>query len=91
MFFNNAITDALRKKGVNVATVRLNFRDGFDVNDAKVRTATDGASAVYVIFDEDTAFPDDGKERPAMKHHNRGWELTYQLESARDWLFSQHK
>lgn len=90
----NAITDGLEAKGVKVCRVRLNFRDGWEVNDAKVREAMGDpaqAQVVYVIFDKDTAFPDDGKERPFIAHHNRGWELTYQLESARDWLFAQHK
>jgi|GEM_PF-135419 len=86
----NAITDGLEAQGVKVARIRLNFRDGFQVNDAKVREGIGDAQDVYIIFDEATAFPDDGKERVKILHHQRGWELCYCLESARDWLFSQH-
>ena len=87
----NAITDGLEAQGVDVRRIRLNFRDGWEVNNAKVRAAAEGAQVVYVIFDKATAFPDDGKFRPDMAHHSRGWELTYQLEAARDWLFAQHR
>lgn len=90
----NEITDGLEAKGVIVKRVRLNFRDGWEINDKKVRNAIGDprkAQVVYIIFDKDTAFPDDGKERAIIAHHNRGWELTYQLEAARDWLFAQHR
>ncbi len=90
----NAITDHYMEAGVDLAKVRLNFRDGWEINEAKVREAIgDPASRqmVYIIFDEATSFPDDGKERAGILYHQRGWELTYQLESARDWLFSQHR
>lgn len=86
-----AITEGLAANGVKVATVRLNFRDGWQVNNAKVREAAVGAQVVYAVFDKATAFPDDGKQRPDIAHHNRGWELTYDMEAARDWLFAQHK
>ncbi len=90
----NAITDGLAAKGVPVIKIRLNFRDGWEVNDAKVRQAIgdpEKAQVVYIIFDKDTAFPEDKKFRPPFAHHNRGWELTYRLEAVRDWLFAQHK
>lgn len=86
-----AIAEGLAANGVKVATVRLNFRDGWEINNAKVRQAAAGAQVMYVIFDKDTAFPDDGRQRPDIAHHNRGWELTYDMEAARDWLFAQHK
>lgn len=86
-----AITDGLAANGVKVGKVRLNFRDGWTVNNTKVRKAAEGAQVVYAIFDKDTAFPDDGKQRPDIAHHNRGWELTYDMEAARDWLFAQHR
>ena len=87
----NAITEIFREKGIDVGTVRLNYREGWTVNEEKVAKAIAGKQMGYVIFDKATAFPDDGKERPMMAHHNRGWELVYQLESVRDWLFAQHK
>ena len=87
--FMNAWTERLAAQGVPVSTVRLNFREGWERNDAKVRDAAKGAQVVYTVFDAATAFPDDGVERPPMAHHSRGWELTYQLESAREWLFQQ--
>jgi predicted peptidase len=87
----NAITEALEQNGVSVSRVHLNFRDGWAVNNEKVHAAADGRQVVYAMFDADTAFPDDGWERPRMMHHNRGWELTYQLESAREWLFAQYR
>jgi predicted esterase len=84
----NAITDGLEANGVNVSRVRLNFREGFDVNEQKVRAATDGAQVVYAIFDKDTAFPE-GEEVAGIAHHNRGWELCYQLKSALEWILAQ--
>ncbi len=90
----NEITEGLEAKGVKVHKVRLNFRDGWEINNAKVREAIGNpkaAQVVYVIFDKDTAFPDDQKNRPPFAHHNRGWELCYYLEPARDWLFAQSK
>lgn len=87
----NAITEGREAKGVKTGRVRLNFRDGWEINNAKVREAAEGVQDVYVIFDKATAFPDDGKVRHDGAHHGRGWELTYQLEPARDWLFAQRK
>lgn len=85
----NAITQALAANGVPITRVRMNFRDGFAANDEKVRAVMTGAQVVYATFEASTAFPDDGKERTPMAHHSRGWELIYQLESAREWLFAQ--
>ena len=85
----NAITAAMAENGVPITRVRLNFRDGFAVNDDKVRAVMDGAQVIYASFEAATAFPDDGVERSIMSHHSRGWELTYQMESAREWLFAQ--
>ncbi len=90
----NAITDNFVEQGVDLAKVRLNYREGWEVNERKVREAIgdpEKRQMVYIIFDKDTAFPDDGKERPGIMHHQRGWELSYQLESARDWVYAQHK
>ena len=87
--FNEA-TEKLSAKGVKIATVRLNFRDGFEVNDRKVREAVGDAQDVYVIFDKATAFPE-GKVVRDMAHHARGWELCYQLDAALDWLLAQRK
>lgn len=88
----NAITAGLAEKGVKVNRIHLNFRDGWEVNNARVAAvAPANAQVVYAVFDKETAFPDDGMERAMMRHHNRGWELGYQLESARDWLFAQHR
>jgi predicted peptidase len=86
----NAITDGLEKNGVKVSRVRLNFREGFEVNDQKVRSASEGAQVVYAIFDKETAFPE-GKEVMGIAHHNRGWELCYQLKSALEWILAQSK
>lgn len=88
----NAITNGLVENGVKVNRIHLNFRDGWEVNNARVAAvAPADAQVVYVIFDEETAFPDDGTVHRKMEHHNRGWELTYQLEPARAWLLAQHK
>ncbi len=88
----NAITAGLAEKGVKVNRIHLNFRDGWEVNNARVAAvAPADAQVVYAVFDQETAYPDDGMSRSQMRHHNRGWELGYQLESARDWLFAQHK
>lgn len=87
----NRITDAFIQQGVDVGIVRLNFREGWEINEKKVKQAISGKQMAYIIFDKETIFPDDGKQRPDMMHHARGWELTYQLEAARDWLFAQHK
>lgn len=87
----NMITENIEQNGGSVIRLKLNYRDGFKVNDEKIRAADDGKSIIYVVYDKDTIFPDDGLERAPMAHHARGWQLTYQLESAREWLFRQHK
>jgi len=86
----NAITDGLEDNGVKVTRVRLSFRDGWEVNEKKVSDAQCGEQVLYIIFDKDTAFPDNGKEIPMIAHHSRGWELCYQLKAAREWIFRQH-
>lgn len=88
--FMQAWTARLRNAGADVKELRLNFRDGWTVNEEKVRAVGD-AQVVYVVWEKATAFPDDGVEHPQMAHHNRGWELTYQLRSAQEWLFRQKK
>jgi predicted peptidase len=49
------------------------------------------AQVVYVVWEAATIFPDDGTDHPQIDHHNRGWELTYQLKSAQEWLFRQKR
>jgi pimeloyl-ACP methyl ester carboxylesterase len=83
-------TQRLRSAGVDVQELRLSFRDGFAVNEEKVRAVGD-AQVVYVVWEAATIFPDDGTEHPQIDHHNRGWELTYQLKSAQEWLFRQKR
>ncbi len=85
----NAITDGLEQNGVSMGRVRLNFRDGWEINNRKVEEAAAGVQDVYVVFDAATVFPDDGKEHRLMEHHNRGWELLYQMDSVKEWLFRQ--
>lgn len=87
----NAVTEGMEDRGVDVRRIHLNFRDGWEVNNRKVADMLAGNPAVgYAIFDAETVFPDDGTEYHPGKHHSRGWELTYQLSPARDWLLSQH-
>ena len=86
----NAITEALAANGVEITRARMSFRDGFAVNDDKLRAVMAGAQVVYATFEEATAFPkNDVRARIPIAHHSRGWELTYQLEAAREWLFAQ--
>ena len=85
----NLITDGLEKNGIKVSRVRLNFRDGLEVNNQKIKNAEGDSQVIYAVFNKDTAFPDDGKQRPQIAHHNRGWELTYQLDAALDWIMAQ--
>lgn len=87
----NRITSDLAANGAKVKRIDLSYRDGFEAIDSKVRAEQGDANVVYCVFDKDTIFPDDGKERPQIMHHNRGWELTYQMESAREWIFAQSK
>lgn len=87
----NRITSDLAANGAKVKRIDLNYRDGFGAIDCKVRAEQGDANIVYCVFDKDTIFPDDGKERVQIMHHNRGWELTYQMESAREWIFAQSK
>lgn len=84
----NAITDGLEERGVKVSRVRLNFREGIDANDEKVRRAAESAQVVYAIFDKETAFPE-GVTVPGIAHHSRGWELCFQLKSAINWILAQ--
>lgn len=86
----NAITEALAANGVEITRARMNFRDGFAANDDKLRAVMGGAQVVYATFEEATAFPEnDARVQIPIAHHSRGWELTYQLEAAREWLFAQ--
>lgn len=88
----NALAEGYKKEGVTVAKEHFNFREGWDVNNAKAeKLINTGAQMIYVMFDGETAFPDGGPEYHMTGHHNRGWELTYQLKPVRDWLFSHHK
>jgi predicted peptidase len=87
-----ALAEGYPAEGVETAVEHFNFRDGWDVNNEKCRKLVDtDATKIFAMFDGETAFPDDGIERPIMSHHNRGWELTYQLKPMREWLFNQHK
>jgi len=84
----NLILSELEKNGARISRVDLSGRDSMEACDAKVRQADAASNVIYAVFDAGTVFPDDGKVRPQILHHLRGWELTYQLESAREWIFS---
>lgn len=86
----NAVTAALKVAGAKVARGYLNVRQSkAELNtDVKKLIAT-GANILYAIYDAKTVLPDAGKEYSQMAHHSRGWEITYDIEAIRDWLFSQ--
>jgi predicted peptidase len=86
----NAVTAALEAAGGKVARVYLNARKSTEElgTDVKKLIAT-GANILYGIYDADTVLPDDGKNYSQIAHHSRGWEITYNIEAVRDWLFSK--
>lgn len=88
--FMQAWTKNLKEQGVKVSEVHLNFRDGFIINDEKVRALPEDSRVIYAVFDKETAFPEGAEVNPGS-HHGRGWELTYQLRSALEWIFRQKK
>ena len=88
--FMQAWTKNLKEQGVKVSEVHLNFRDGFIINDEKIRALPDDSRVIYAVFDKETAFPEGAEVNPGS-HHGRGWELTYQLKSALEWIFRQKK
>lgn len=86
----NAVVAALEAAGAKVARAYLNARKSKEELNADVRKLiATGANILYAIYDAKTVLPDDGKEYPQMSHHSRGWEITYDIEAIRDWLFSQ--
>ncbi len=86
----NAVTAALEAAGAKVARAYLNARKSKEELNADVRKLiATGANILYAIYDAKTVLPDDGKEHPQINHHSRGWEITYDIEAVRDWLFSQ--
>lgn len=88
----NAVVAALEKAGAKVARARLNARQSKDALDADVRELiATGANILYVVYDAQTVLPNDGKAYPPIRHHSRGWEITYEIEAVRDWLLSQVK
>jgi predicted peptidase len=88
----NAVTTALEAAGAKVARAYLNARKSKEELNREVQELiATGANILYAIYDAKTALPDDGKEYPKIAHHSRGWEITYEIEAIRDWLFSQVK
>ena len=86
----NAVVAALEAAGAQVARTYLNARKSKSELNADVnKLIATGANILYAIYDAKTALPDDGKEYSPMAHHHRGWEITYDIEAIRDWLFSQ--
>lgn len=86
----NAVVAALEAAGANVARACLNARKSKSGINADVnKLIATGANILYAIYEEKTVLPDDGKEYSRMAHHHRGWEITYDIEAIRDWLFSQ--
>jgi predicted peptidase len=88
----NAVAAALEAAGAHVARACLNARNSKEQLNADVNAlVATNANILYAIYDEKTVLPDDGKEYPRIAHHHRGWEITYDIEAVRDWLFSQTK
>jgi len=88
----SAVIEQLAANGADVKRIDLNFRDGWDINNEKVKSECGDANIIFCVFDGDTIWPEnDTREHGRMEHHNRGWEVTYQLRSALEWVFSQKK
>jgi len=86
-----AIADNLERNGASVARIDLNYRDGWDIINEKIRNESIDANIVLAPFDKETVWDDDSSNHADIEHHSRGWELTYQAEAARDWLFAWKK
>ena len=86
----NAVVANLEAAGAKVARACLNARKSKEEINADVRKLiATGANILYTIYDAKTVLPDDGKEYSQMAHHSRGWEITYDIQTIRDWLLSQ--
>ena len=85
----NAVVAALEAAGANVARAYLNARKNREELNADIKKlAMTNANILYAIYDAKTVLPEDGKEYPQVAHHWNGWEITYEIEAIRDWLFS---
>lgn len=88
----NAVTASLEAAGAKVARAHLNARKSKEQLNADVKELiATGANILYAVYDAKTVLPDDGKDYPQIFHHFRGWQITYEIEAVRDWLFSQAK
>jgi len=86
----NAVVANLEAAGAKVARACLNARKSKEEINADVRKLiATGANILYTIYDAKTVLPDDAKEYSQMAHHSRGWEITYDIQTIRDWLLSQ--
>jgi predicted peptidase len=86
----NAVTAALESAGAKVARTHLDARKSQEELNLDVKKLIQtGGDILYAIYSANTVLPDDGKKHSRMAHHSRGWEITYDIEAIRDWLFSQ--
>lgn len=86
----NAVVAALGTAGAKVARAHLNARKSKEELNTDVKELiASGANILYAVYDAKTVLPDDGNEYPQIAHHFRGWQITYEIEAIRDWLFSQ--
>lgn len=86
----NSITSELQKMGVKVSKAVWNGRSTQEeFNKLGAELDKENANIRYVIFPQNTVFPDD--EHIDGMEHLQTWRVSYTIDCARDWMFRQSK
>ncbi len=86
----NAVTAAMEKSGAKVAREHWSAKASQEEwRKAGNRMIESGANVLYTAFEKETVA--DGSRSHPGEHHVTTWKIAYQIEVARDWLFSQRR
>lgn len=83
----NAITEAMEEAGAKVVHEQWNAKASQEEwKEAARRMVSTGANVLYTSFDKETVAK--GSQSHPGEHHVTTWQIAYEIEAVRDWLFS---
>lgn len=88
----SAAIDNIEASGTKVSRYYWNGNENKEILNAKARkAASEDCNIKYTIFDKDSTVPAAATVKNEATNHRGVWQLVYDLEAVRDWLFTNKR
>jgi predicted peptidase len=86
-----AVTQALEEAGASVYRYHADAKDTDDhLNELAQEAIEKHTDVIFTVFDGDSVVPEGFPLNPITNHIST-WQVGYNIDAIRDWLFTNHK